>query len=86
MEITPELVEETKKWLGEAGLKFFRGLHEKYGDEFGIACWMEGDIPHPVHFREGMQVRNKLRDLTDGGWTAHEYDDNWHRVIKECLA
>jgi len=85
MEITQDLVQQMKRWLGEAGLKFFGDLRKKYGESFGVAVWMEGDIPHPVHFREGMQVRNKLRDLTNGSWTAHEYDDNWATVIEKCL-
>lgn len=80
-----KLVREVRLWLGEVGLKFFRDLRDKYGDEFGTACWMENGIPHPVHFREGMQIRNKLRELTNGSWTSHQYDDNWHKVIAECL-
>jgi hypothetical protein len=85
MKITQDLIRDVKQWLGEAGLKFFSDLREKYGEGFGTACWMEGEIPHPVHFREGMQVRNKLRELTNGGWTSHEYDDNWAAVVKEAL-
>jgi len=85
MEITSTLIKDMKQWLGEAGLKFFRDLRDKHGDSFGTAVWMEGNIPHPVHFREGMQVRNKLRDLTSGSWTTHEYDDNWAAVIAACL-
>jgi hypothetical protein len=53
------LVNKTKKWLGKKGLKLFRKIKEKHGTV--NACWDEGGIPHPVHFREGMQVRNFMR-------------------------
>jgi hypothetical protein len=43
-------------------------------------------IPHPVHFREGMWVRNRLResDLTDD-WTDHDFDNNWARVVELAI-
>jgi hypothetical protein len=40
-------------------------------------------IPHPVHFREGMSVRNAMRDsglCTD--WSDHDFDDNWTEVVE----
>ena len=39
-------------------------------------------IPHPVHFREGMWVRNRLREITNYAWTDHEYDDRWAELIE----
>lgn len=78
-----EIVIEIRKWLGEKGTKFFRDVKEKHGTI--IACWDEGGIPHPVHFREGMQVRNKLRQLTNNAWTDHEYDDKWAEVIEKAI-
>jgi hypothetical protein len=43
-------------------------------------------IPHPVHFHEGMSVRNFMRKtgLCDG-WDAHDYDDNWSTLIEKVL-
>jgi hypothetical protein len=44
-------------------------------------------IPHPVHFREGMQVRNWLRSQKEcAGWTDHEFDDNWSSLVKRAVA
>lgn len=77
------LIPELKKWLGVDGIAFFKGLKVEYGKV--NAVWDEGGIPHCVHFREGMQVRNKLRDLTDGSWTTDEYDNTWVDIIEECI-
>ena len=46
-------------------------------------------IPHSVHFREGMQVRNKMRDLHKvmgyGIQHDHTYDNTWEGAVKACL-
>ena len=76
-----ELVQKLKDWLGEDGISFFSDIKEKYGKI--DAVWMEGNIPHVVHFREGMQVRNFLRDLTN--WDSHELDEKWVGLIEECI-
>lgn len=83
VQITDELVAQVRDWLGQEGVDFFRKVKEDHGQI--NACWMEGGIPHPVHFREGMQVRNKLRELTGNAWTTHEYDDNWVEVIERAI-
>lgn len=50
------------------------------------AVYMEGRIPHPVHFREGMQIRNFMREQPEcKGWTDHEYDDNWVKAVEQAL-
>lgn len=43
-------------------------------------------LPHSVHFREGMQVRNFLRTLPEcSGWTAHDYDERWVGLVEEAI-
>ena len=81
--ITEELVIQIRDWLGTKGISFFKSLKATYGRVDAI--WTECGIPHVVHFREGMQVRNKLRDLTNGAWTSYEYDDNWIEVIERAI-
>ena len=73
-----------KEWLGREGLSFFREIKEKYGKV--NACLEINGIPWPVHMREGMQVRNKLRVLTDNSWTVYEYDNTWSDVIEASLS
>ena len=78
-----QLVPELKKWLGAEGISFFKKIKVKYG--MVNAIWDEGGIPHCVHFREGMQIRNKLRDLTNNAWNCFEYDNTWVEIIEECI-
>lgn len=42
-------------------------------------------IPHSVHFREGMQVRNFLRTIFGDTWTAHDYDNRWATLVEEAI-
>ena len=82
-EITEEIVQQIKEWLSASGVSFFREMQEKHGTVSPVL--IECGIPHPVHFREGMQVRNKLRDITKYSWTDHEYDDLWTTVIEKAI-
>ena len=76
-------VRHMRMWLGQNGIEFFRKIKAEHGKV--NAVWNEGGIPHSVHFREGMQVRNQLRDLTKNGWSQFEYDNTWADVIEECI-
>jgi hypothetical protein len=81
--VSENIIQDIRNWLGEKGINFFRDLKAKYGRVDAI--WMEGGIPHVVHFREGMQVRNKLRELTDGDYDAIEYDEMWVEIIERAI-
>lgn len=78
-----ELVAAVRKWLGKVGTAFFRKVLAEHGTL--NAVWMDNGIPHAVHFREGMAVRNKLRELTGNAWTSHEYDDRWAAVVEKAI-
>lgn len=78
-----ELVEKVREWLGPEGIEHFRAIVRDHGEV--DAVFMDGGFPHAVHFREGMRVRNKLRELTDHAWTAHEYDDRWVGIVEEAI-
>jgi hypothetical protein len=77
------LIPAMRKWLGQNGIDFFRKLKAEHGRVDAI--WDEGGIPHIVHFREGMQIRNYLRDVTNRTWSVFEYDNTWVDVIEECI-
>jgi hypothetical protein len=82
--LKPRLVKEVKEWLGQDGIKFFRDVKKKYGRL--DALWMDGILPHPVHFREGMKVRNFMRDTgLCRGWDAHDYDNLWVAVVERAI-
>ncbi len=84
---TIETVKQLRKSLGPEGIEFFREVYKRYG-KLG-ALWVEGKgssaVPHPVHFREGMIVRNMLRKITNYSWTAHEYDERWEKLTEEAI-
>ena len=82
--ISKKLIKKTKEWLRKDGITFFRGVKEQYGKI--NAVWLEDKIPHAVHFREGMRVRNFMRSsgLCEG-WDDHDFDNNWINLIKKCI-
>lgn len=77
--------ERFKDWLKPEGLKWWKDIKDKYGTVF--ATWSEGGIPHSTHFREGMQVRNWMRqqpefkDKLNGHWL----DNNWVEFVEGVL-
>jgi hypothetical protein len=87
-EISSELIESTRKWLGNKGLNFFKEIKEKHGQY--DAVFNDGGIglsvPHPVHFREGMQVRNHMRNSgLCKDWSDHDFDDSWVSLIEKAI-
>lgn len=81
-----------REWLGPEGLGFFRGLLQEHG-KINVVLMHEPTepgmpaIPHPVHFREGMQVRNFLRTLPETEhWGSHDFDNNWIPVVKAAVS
>ena len=84
--ITPALIDHVRKFLGETGAEFFAKTKREHGRYDAVYKEEGAAFPHPVHFREGMQVRNAMRDHPDTqGWSAHDYDDSWVHVVSLCL-
>jgi len=82
--IEDPLIKKVKKWLGLKGIKFFNDNNKKY--KRIDAIWLEGGIPHVVHFREGMQVRNFLRTLPEcKKWNSHDFDNNWVEIVERAI-
>jgi len=83
-ELPEELLTKLRKWLTPNGIRFFKELKEKYGTI--LAVYMEGSIPHPVHLREGMQIRNWMREQAEfKDFTAHDYDNFWSYLIERAI-
>lgn len=82
--ITTEICASTKKFLGKSGVGFFTEMVNTHGKVSPV--FMKGGIPHCVHFREGMQVRNHLRTtgLCDD-WSQDDYDNLWAVVVERVL-
>lgn len=79
-----EVLSGLRQWLGPQGVRQFSYWQEEHGTVSPVLFF--GPIPHAVHFREGMQVRNYLRSVFGEDWTAHEYDDNWQWLVEEAIA
>lgn len=88
--IPDDLVIEVRKWLGDDGLTFFSDCKRDHGTVSPVLTPdREGGfqaIPHPVHFREGMNVRNFMRSSDYcAGWNDHEFDNNWTALIERAI-
>ncbi len=58
-DISNELVARVREFLGPDGIEDFRGWLEEHDTVSPVLT--HDKIPHSVHFREGMQVRNFMR-------------------------
>lgn len=78
--IHPKLIKYVQTHM-EAHMGFyFRGLFEVMGSL--NVTFRLGGMPHPVHFREGMQIRNFMRQSGYcTGWNDCDYDLYWERVV-----
>lgn len=87
--INKTLVDKAKIWLGVDGINFFSHLKGLTGDVSPVLSLNEErkHIPaHPVHFREGMTVRNWMRDQDEcKNWSGDDFDDNWAILIENAI-
>lgn len=94
--ITDVLARKLADWLGPDGIEFFSTLKKDHGTVSPVLKMPIGDelftlqqVPHPVHLREGMQVRNFLRDQPETlGWEAqeeHVFDNVWMEAVEAAL-
>lgn len=82
--ISEKTMKSLKEWLREDGINFFKETKEKHGEI--AAVYLEGGIPHSVHFNEGMQVRNFLRGTKEcKDWDCHRLDNDWAKIIEEAI-
>lgn len=75
-----------KEWLGEDGIDFFTKLYEGHGKLSVVLCQTLDNgqrIPHVVHWREGMQVRNWMRENTH--IAEADLDDVWEAFVVQQL-
>lgn len=84
MKITNELLDHVQTFLGQEGLDFFKTCLKEHGDV--SPCLSYGPVPHPVHLREGMQVRNSMRMSGQcDDWDAHDFDGLWKQVVEKII-
>ena len=83
--------EELKKFLGEEGIRFFRhlkGLKDTVIPVLKLNMAKKGMPAYPVHFREGMQIRNWLRENVDFAkdQTSIDLDDCYASILEDIIA
>lgn len=84
MDVSDDLCNRFLGWLGKDGIRFFSNVKKKYGTV--SAVWNRYGIPHSVHFNEGMQVRNWMREQDIfKNKNAHWLDDNWVEFVERCI-
>lgn len=78
------------EYIGPKGVRYFQLLHQFHGGiplVVGLNFQRKGMHAHPIHFREGMQIRNFLRGLPecqDWDEANNDFDDNYLEVL--CAA
>jgi len=86
IKITDKLIDDLFNWLGDYNLKYFKhlkGLTGTYSPVLKLNKKRKGIPVHPVHFREGMQIRNFMRRHEDcKNWNDIQFDDNWTKLIE----
>lgn len=94
-----DFIERLLEWLGYDGVAFFRMCKEiSTGIDPYNVVWTEVapgkdvnlyGVPHPVHFREGMAVRNTMRrihtEMGAGIYGAHFYDNHWQSAVTAAI-
>ena len=88
--LTEEEMAAFKKWLGEEGIRYFRHLKGLKGTVIPVLKLnykKKGISAYPVHFREGMQIRNWLRESTELGKKndSVELDDCYVGILEEAI-
>jgi len=85
VEILPKgLIKKLKDYLGKDGRDFFQGCKSRYGTVSPV--YMSGGIPHVVHYREGMSVRNFMRRSGFcSDWTNEDFDNKWTKAVELAL-
>jgi len=74
--------EKFLKWLGYDGIAYLTMIMDEM--EGVTSVWMNGRIPHAFHFKEGMTIRNWLRNEKVYP-VGIELDDVYEQFIKNAL-
>jgi hypothetical protein len=85
--ITEDLVEAIRCFLGENGIDHFTNIHTKFNTLNPVEY--HGTVPHSIYSKEGMIIRNTMRDYNKGqkivNWTDQDYDNRWEAtVLRAC--
>jgi hypothetical protein len=84
-----EIAKKVGEFLGEEGLRWFghiKGLKGTCAATLKLNYERKRIPAHPIHLREGMQIRNFLRTLPEcKEWDQNQLDDNWSVVVERAV-
>ncbi len=74
-----------REWLGDDNVRYFRllkSLTGSYSPVLALNVKRKGIPIHSVHFNEGMQIRNWMRDQPEfKDWTSKGLDGYWETLV-----
>lgn len=88
MEISNELIEAVKTFLGAEGIDFFRTCRTAHGSLAPILVESVGEttVYHPVHFVQGTQIRKFMASTgLCPDWKEQDFFQNWTMVVAKSI-
>lgn len=89
MKIESTLSNKLSLWLGSENVRYFshlKGLTGTVSPVLKLNYARKGIPAHPVHFREGMQIRNWMRDQEEcKDWTTEDFDNHWISLVETII-
>lgn len=83
------LAKKLADWLGKENISYFKHLYGLTGSVTPVLRLNMGrkGIPtHPIHWREGMAIRNYLRTLEEcRSWNDHDFDNNYVKILEYVI-
>lgn len=87
--ITEDMIESVRKFIGDDNVRWFahvKGLKGSVNSVLRLNANKKFLPVHPIHLREGMQIRNHLRRHPDSkGWNDEDFDNAWVMIINHLI-
>jgi hypothetical protein len=88
-ETQESLVDKMYEYLGQENLRYFKhikGLKGKYNTVLKLNRKRKGIPVHPIHLREGMQIRNWMRAQEEcKDWSCDMFYNEWTKILDLCI-
>lgn len=85
-----DLIKRLGAWLGPENIRYFKhikGLKGSVNTVLKLNPKKHIGPGHPIHFREGMQIRNWLRTQPEtSGWNDADFDNHWAHAVELAIA
>lgn len=79
------IISRLREWLGDDNVRYFRilkSLTGSYSPVLRLNMKRKGVPTHSVHFHEGMQIRNWMRQQPEfKDWDSQRLDNSWQTLV-----